>query len=484
MRAIKRTVSVLLTLMLVLGMVTIAIGTASAAGTYKINVTSNIGKSTSKDYSASTQKVTITFNIKAPNLIGTRGLVTYDPDVLELADTTETKIFPNLNAGLVANTTKNGRIPFSAYNLNGFYVFNNPKTYVKLTFNVKNCTKDTTVNLDILDLIGSKTIPNKDEADEINYIDNGDIVDASAFTASVNEVVSPEVDPFVQSVAIALEGKIGMNFYLYDSPTGYTASNVKVKFAGPSTDNNKTVSLTSLTSITKNGIKLRQYRYYVAAAEMRDTITLTFYNGSTQVSTSTYTVADWVDQNVARYETNNPKGATLLKTMLNYGAAAQVQFGHNTSNLANKNSSYALATISASQISVPSGLDNSVLISRCGLEFVKSTAALESGTDIRLKCNIINATTAASATVTVDGTVLPQVDDKDKGLRTITLSGIPASQLDTTYYFKFSNGAQYKQSVMNYLKSYLDSHSTNSNIVNLVSSIYWYNQAANNFFGD
>ena len=60
MRTIKRTVSVLLTLMLVLGMVTIAIGTASAAGTYKINVTSNIGKSTSKDYNASTEKVTIT----------------------------------------------------------------------------------------------------------------------------------------------------------------------------------------------------------------------------------------------------------------------------------------------------------------------------------------------------------------------------------------------------------------------------------------
>ena len=483
MRAIKRTVSVLLTLMLVLGMVTIAIGTASAAGTYKINVTSNIGKSTSKDYNASTEKVTITFNIKAANLIGTRGLITYDQNVLELADTTATKIFPNLNAGLVANTTKtDGRIPFSAYNLNGFEVFNNPKTYVKLTFNVKNCTKDTTVNLEILDLIGSNTIPNKDEADEINYIDNGDIVDASAFTASVNAVVSPEVDPFIQSEAIALQGKIGMNFYFYAAPTGYTASNIKIAFTGPNSDNNKTVTLNSLPGGTRNGVDVKLYTYYVAAAEMRDDITLKFYNGSTLVKTYTTCVANWVDKNVAKYETSNAKAATLMKTMLNYGAAAQVMFNHNTSNLANKNSSYALTTITASQISVPSGLDNSVKISGCGLEFDKSTANLQSGTEIRIRCNIKNATTAASATVTVDGTVLPQVDAS--GVRVITLADIPASKLDKTYIFKFSNGAQYKQSVMNYVKGLLQANSSNSKYVNLVSSIYWYNQAANDVFGD
>lgn len=482
MRAIKRTVSVLLTLMLVLGMVTIGIGVASAAGTYKINVTSNIGKSTSQNYSASTETVTVTFNIKAANLIGTRGLITFDKDVLEIADTTAENIFPNLNAGLVANTTKtDGRLPFSAYSLNGF-AFDTAKTYVRIKFNVLKCTADTTINLDILDLIGSKTIPNKDEADEIGYIDDGTIVDSSAFTASVKEVVSPEADPFIQSETLALEGKIGMNFYLYAAPTGYTASNIKVKFSGPSSDYNKTVKLTSLPGGTKDGVAIKKYTYYVAAAEMRDTITLTFYNGSTQVSTSTATVADWLDKNVSKYESSNAKLALLMKTMLNYGAAAQIQFSHNTSNLANKNSSYALTTITASKISVPSGLDTAPKISGCGLEFVKSTAALESGTDIRLTCNIKNATTAAGASVTSDGTTLPQIDAS--GVRVITLSNIAASQLDTTYAFKFSNGAQYKQSVMNFCKTWLQNNSSNTAIVNLVSAMYWYNQAANDFFGD
>lgn len=484
MRAIKRTVSVLLTLMLVLGMVTIAIGTASAAGTYKINVTSNIGESTSKDYNASTETVTITFNIKAANLIGTRGLITYDQNVLELADTTATKIFPNLTAGLVANTTKtDGRIPFSAYSLNGFE-FDTAKVYVKLTFNVKNCTKDTEVHLDILDLIGSSTIPNKDEADEINYIHNGTIYDASAFTASVNEVVSPEVvdeDPFIQSTTIALEGKIGMNFYLYNAPTGYTASNIKVKFSGPTSEYNKTVNLTSLPSATRNGVAVRKYTYFVAAAQMTDTITLTFYNGSTQVSTSSTTVAGWVDQYISVFETNQPKAATLMKTMLNYGAASQQLFNYNTSNLANKNSSYALTTITASDISVPSGLNNDVEIGGCGLSFDRSTAALDSGTEIRLKCNIVDTTKAANSTVTVDGTVLPQSDSGS--VRTIILSNIPAAHIDTAYSFNFSNGVQYKQSVMNYFKGILQDFSSNTKYINLVSAIYWYNQAANDFFG-
>ena len=485
MRTIKRTVSVLLTLMLVLGMVTIAIGTASAAGTYKINVTSNIGKSTSKDYNASTEKVTITFNIKADNLIGTRGLITYDQNVLELANTTATKIFPNLTEGLVANTTKtDGRIPFSAYSLNGFE-FDTAKTYVRLTFNVKSCTKDTTVKLDILDLIGSSTIPNKDETDEINYIHNGTINNPSAFKASVAETVTPEVvdeDPFIQSETLALEGEIGMNFYLYAAPTGYTASNIKIAFSGPGTAYNKTVQLSSLSGGTRNGVAVKKYAYFVAPSDMTKTVTLKFYNGSTLVETYTTCVSDWVDKNISRFETSTPKVATLMKTMLNYGAAAQIYFDSNTGNLANKNSSYALTKINASQISVPSGLDVAPKISGCGLSFTQSTAALEAGTDLRLKCSITDATKAKTATVTCDGNTLPS--SSNSTIKVFTLKSIAAPYLDTAYTFKFSNGAQYKQSIMNFCKTWLASNSSNEQVVNLVSAIYWYNQAANDYFGE
>ena len=168
--------------------------------------------------------------------------------------------------------------------------------------------------------------------------------------------------------------------------------------------------------------------------------------------------------------------------MLNYGAAAQVFFNSNTGNLANKNSSYALTKINASQISVPSGLDVAPKISGCGLSFTQSTAALEAGTDLRIKCSITDATKASAATVTCDGKTLPSSSDSTK--KVFTLKSIAASYLDTVYTFKFSNGAQYKQSIMNFCKTWLASNSSNEQVVNLVSAIYWYNQAANDYFGE
>ncbi len=37
---------------------------------------------------------------------------------------------------------------------------------------------------------------------------------------------------------------------------------------------------------------------------------------------------------------------------------------------------------------------------------------------------------------------------------------------------------------MNFCKTWLASNSSNEQVVNLVSAIYWYNQAANDYFGE
>ena len=59
MKAIKRTVSVLLSLMLVLGMMTIGIS-ASAAGISTVTVTSNLGDNGTVKIDENTQTVTVT----------------------------------------------------------------------------------------------------------------------------------------------------------------------------------------------------------------------------------------------------------------------------------------------------------------------------------------------------------------------------------------------------------------------------------------
>ena len=483
MRAMKGTVSVLLTLVLVLGMVTIGIGAVSAAETKKINITSNIGVSSSKEYDATSQTVSVTFNLKSANVFAVRGVVTFDPAVLSLADTTVANIFPVLKTGqIVANTGKSdGRLPFNSYNLNGFD-FDDSGVLATITFNILKCEADTTVNLEVIDLIGSTVLPNTDSSQEVTYIEENGVNDTTAYTATVTEQVTPPVCPFVNSVTLALEGKIGVNFYLTGYPDGYTASNIKVKFDGSNSSDNKTVKLTSIKAAkNSDGVYVRKYTYYVPAAQMRDAITLSFYDGTTLVSTYSTCVAEWVDNNLSKMEASNAKAATLVKTMLNYGAAAQEYFGHNTDNLANKNINYALTTISASDIVVPSGLDGTPKISRCGLNFVSSTVALVSGTDMRLNFTVTNKTLADAASVTCEGVALTYGGNNTA--RVAIFSNIPAPYLDKVYTFDFNNGAHYSQSVMNYFKTLLESNSSNSVIVKLASAIYWYNQAANDLFG-
>ena len=195
MRAMKGTVSVLLTLVLVLGMVTIGIGAVSAAETKKINITSNIGVSSSKEYDATSQMVSVTFNLKSANVFAVRGVVTFDPAVLSLADTTVANIFPVLKTGqIVANTGKSdGRLPFNSYNLNGFD-FDDSGVLATITFNILKCEADTTVNLEVIDLIGSTVLPNTDSSQEVTYIEENGVNDTTAYTATVTEQVTPPVN--------------------------------------------------------------------------------------------------------------------------------------------------------------------------------------------------------------------------------------------------------------------------------------------------
>ena len=63
-----------------------------------------------------------------------------------------------------------------------------------------------------------------------------------------------------------------------------------------------------------------------------------------------------------------------------------------------------------------------------------------------------------------------------------TYDNIFSFEMDKDYTFTFSNGATYKTSIMSYVKNLLANNPDNENIVNIVSAMYWYNQAANKVF--
>ncbi|MBQ3133864.1 MAG: hypothetical protein IJC17_06305 [Clostridia bacterium] len=83
------------------------------------------------------------------------------------------------------------------------------------------------------------------------------------------------------------------------------------------------------------------------AKNMTDEFTATLKNGNTVLDTVTYSVKEYAETVIA---TGNAAAVKAAKALLNYGAAAQVEFGYNVSALANADLDAADQTVSADDI--------------------------------------------------------------------------------------------------------------------------------------
>ncbi len=493
MRAIKRTVSVLLSLMLVLGMVTMGISVASAAEN-TISATSNIAATATQTYTAGSGQVTVNYSLQSPKrIVDGQGVITYDTNVLKLADcNTKNTFYPNLSGGMVVvNLDKtDGRIPFNFSNLNT-YDFSTSKVMVSVVFDVIG-SGNTTVNLNMDCLTATNTTSGQatDAAQDVIIIGNG-VNDQSAYSASAEETISGnEVDPsvFIQSVKVALEGKIGLNYYFYQKPAGYEDKEITVRFNGPelNADENITKAVSSMFTAVKSGYKCYVHTYNLYADMMAQPVEVQIFADGEYVTSQTISVKEWSEENLPKYEALNPDAAKLIKDMLNYGAAVQVMFdSYMDSPLPNANINYALVPITADTIQIPAGLNQAPDLSGIGLKWTKMSAELKDGTAIRIYGSLTNeALFNANNTVTITSAV-----DNE----TITLNGsgttkmgvkdnIASDRLDEVYTFTFGNGATYKTTVMSYVKSLLASHPTEEKYGNICSAMYWYNQSANTVF--
>ena len=493
MRAMKRTVSVLLSLMLVLGMVTMGISVASAAEN-TISATSNIAATATQTYTAGSGQVTVNYSLQSPKrIVDGQGVITYDTNVLKLADcNTKNTFYPNLSGGMeVVNLDKtDGRIPFNFSNLNT-YDFSTSKVMVSVVFDVIG-SGNTTVNLNMDCLTGTTTTSGQatDAAQDVIIIGNG-VNDQSAYSASAEETISGnEVDPsvFVYNVAVALEGKIGLNYYFHKTPAGYEGKEITVRFNGPeaNTDENVTKALSSMTVIKRGGVEYYNHTYNLYADMMAQPVEVQFYADGEYVTSHTISVKEWAENNLARYESSAPDTAKLVKDMLNYGAAVQVMFdSYMDSPLPNANINYALVPITASTIQIPAGLNVAPDLSGIGLTWQRMTAELKDGTAIRVYGTLTNeALYNANKSVTITSAFDNEtVTFSGSGNRKMAVKdNIASDRLDEVYTFKFANGTTFKSSVMSFVKNLLETHPTEENYVNICSAMYWYNQSANKVF--
>ena len=163
MNTIKKTVSVLLAVMMIFSMLAVASVSAAETTGGTITVSSNLCDDVKYTYDEDDTQIEVTYFLQSDKMIlNAQGSVSYDSTVLELADTnTPATNIPVLSTGsAVINYKLNNRVNFNSTSLN-LFDFTSKGTFVTFTFDIIG-SGDTKVDLEV-DVITATTAKNYDE---------------------------------------------------------------------------------------------------------------------------------------------------------------------------------------------------------------------------------------------------------------------------------------------------------------------------------
>lgn len=125
---------------------------------------------------------------------------------------------------------------------------------------------------------------------------------------------------------LTLKDNIDVNFHVYIAENLIETAEVKITVGSGAPVSYK------VSELTVNAAGAYEFVAEVAAAQMTDTITLELVNGEEVCKTLTYSVEQYAEAVLA--DEAQASYHAIVKEMLNYGAAAQVYFGHNAEDLA------------------------------------------------------------------------------------------------------------------------------------------------------
>lgn len=341
------------------------------------------------------------------------------------------------------------------------------------------------------------TTPEKAEDDDYVYEFAGwspaliGVVENATYTATYNEIPKPKT--IFAGHSITLDGNIGINFYI--SPyaagmrpgdTGELEVNFEWAAKGPLVD---VASQSTTIAVTPDNYKKAydtiKVTCFVCAAEMTSNVKATAnLNGAT--ASEEYSVRQYcntiLDEN-SDFSKNYKAGygtikygylVDLVNKMLSYGAKAQTVFNINTGDLADKELSYVMQDVSSADF------DNAINAANGG-----------GADDIAAKATAFGASfKSASLVFLSENTLRLYFAKENDSFSTDGLTkwndyfyaqseSIPAAQLDTLQEFTVS-GTTLRYSALDYAKALATSG--NSNNAALAKALYWYNQAANEFF--
>lgn len=196
--------------------------------------------------------------------------------------------------------------------------------------------------------------------------------------------------------SITLFGDIGVNFYMSITDDVFADEDATVIFTY---DNNVAEVPVKSGVESANGYR---YTCNIPAKNMITEVTCMVRTSEGDSKTFTYTVKEYADVILANPDTYGEEAVALVKSMLNYGAAAQNYFGNNTDNLAN-NTDYMTEADRAVPAKDFSNLSFTLTEGSGDVQYYGTALSLKSEVGIKHYFTLSNTVNTQDLTVTVDG---------------------------------------------------------------------------------
>lgn len=290
--------------------------------------------------------------------------------------------------------------------------------------------------------------------------------------------------------SLSLNGDIGVNFYVNIPTFERDREDITITFSWEgNSDSTKVVTVPLEDVELYNGYY--KFTCNVCAAEMNDEIEAKLRYGDELIATDTYSVKQYADVIlydaawIASYQSAHDdydELATLVKTMLNYGATAQAQFSHNTGNPVNDGLDYEITPLTDDEITAIAGeLPNrSIDLSEYGLAYYGYSLLLKTKTTLRFYFRITDRELYDASLICFGES--DEVKTYNENFVYIEITDIAAKNLCASSALTVGEKAFGTFSALSYVKDTLTDESSSEITKATSTALYRYNEAALSYF--